>query len=503
MRDSLRYIAWVIVATVWATICFLLPYFGNYPIVSIHSFFTVGFQLAVLSIASFLLLYLAGLNRFVAAVFYPVFGILGAIASYFRLAFHATITPMVIDATLHTNGGTVAGVVSWQLVVWVLFNALIVCGLLFWRWRLIIPKAWVHAIVVICLWTPYYFSSERLHKAINNRYPYNIVSSFVEYVGQQQMLSHVRVALETQPRHSLDSLDIVFVLGEAMRADRLSLNGYERLTCPRLSARANVVSLPNIYSPYTYTAQSVPYIMTPADSIHPEWAASYRSFVYILNEYGFRSSWISNQDKGRTYVSFINEADTVIFPNASTDSYVFDPWYDEQLLPPLDSLMQNASARNLYVLHTIGSHWYYSNHVPPAYQQFKPLTTNRVITGNTPEEVENAYDNTALYLDVLLDSLIQRFESRCAVLIYLSDHGESLGENGNWLHAGENEPLHRPACVVWYSDRYAALFPEKVQALHANCHYRYGTDFLFYSMLGAAAIEPMDTVVSQNIFALP
>ncbi|MBO4666009.1 MAG: lipid A phosphoethanolamine transferase [Paludibacteraceae bacterium] len=503
MRTILRYILWVACATVWAMACFILPDFLDNPVHDFRTAVTILGYILALGGASFFVLYLAGLNRYIAAVFYPFFGILGAVVSYFRVAFHATITPMVIDATLHTNGGTISGVVGWQLILWVIANVIIVAGLLFWRWRLSVSKTWLHAIIIICLWTPYYFGRGRLHMSINQRYPYNVVSSLVEYTKQQLVLSQDRAALEMQPQALPDSLDIIFVLGEAMRADHLSLNGYERQTCPRLSNRANVVCLPNIYSPYTYTSLSVPYIMSPADSLHTDWSASYHSFIYTLEQYDFRTSWISNQDNGKTYVAFIHETDTVIFPNASKTSFVFDPWYDEQLLPPLDTLMRSADARNLYVLHTIGSHWYYSNHVPPEYQQFQPLTTNRVITSNTPEEVCNAYDNTALYLDAFLDSLILRFESRCAVMIYLSDHGESLGENGRWLHASESEPLHQPACVVWYSDQYEQLFPEKVKALQANKDVRYGTDLLFYSILSAASIEAVEPNTSQNIFALP
>ena len=503
MRNLFNYIIWVACASVWAMVCFLLPDFLDNPVHDIRTGLTILGYIIALGGASFFVLYLAGLNRYVAVIFYPFFGVLGAVVSYFRVAFHATITPMVVDATLHTNGGTISGVVGWQLILWVLFNVCIVAGLLYWRWRLSVSKTWLHAVIIICLWFPYYFGRGRLHMSINQRYPYNVVSSLVEYARQQRVLSQDRVALDLQPQGMPDSLDIIFVLGEAMRADHLSLNGYERITCPRLAQRPNVVSLPNIYSPYTYTSLSVPYIMSPADSLHPEWAASYHSFIYTLEQYDFRSSWISNQDNGKTYVAFIHEADTTIFPNASKTAFVFDPWYDEQLLPPLDTLMQTADARNLYVLHTIGSHWYYSNHVPVEYQHFEPLTTNRVITGNSPEQVCNAYDNTVLYLDALLDSLIQRFESRCALLIYLSDHGESLGEDGRWLHASESEPLHRPACIIWYSDKYATIFPDKVQALRANQNHHYGTDFLFYSVLSAASIEAEEGKVSQNIFALP
>ena len=503
MNNWLRYLAWAAGATVWATVCFIMPYFLDNPVHDARTVLTICGYILALGIASFFVLYLAGLNRYVAAVFYPVFGITGAVVSYFRVAFHATITPMVIDATLHTNGGTVAGVVGWQLILWVILNALIVGGLLLWRWRMTVPKPWLQAVVIIALWALYYFGNARLHMSINQRYPYNVVSSLIEYAKQQHALNQDRITLPTQAEALPDSIDVVFVLGEAMRADRLSLNGYERQTCPRLAARTNVVSFPHIYSPHTYTAISVPYILSPADSLHPDWSTTYNSFIQSFEQYDFASSWISNQDNGKTYVTFIHEADTVIFPNASKTAFVFDPWYDGELLAPMDSLLLAGAPRNLFVLHMIGSHWYYSNHVPPEYQQFEPLTTNRVITGNTREQVSNAYDNTVLYLDAFLDSLIMRFESRCAVVIYLSDHGESLGEDGRWLHASESEPLHEPACLVWYSDRYAQRFPDKVRALHANQYRRYGTEFLYYSVLGAAAIEPQDTLVSLNIFAMP
>lgn len=498
---NIKYLIWCLCATLWATLCFLLPDFLDNPIGDFRTFCTIVAYLAALGGASFFILYLFGLNRYVAAVFLPVFALGGATVSYFRVAFHATITPMVIDATLHTNGGTVAGVVTWPLVVWALVNLLIAASLLFWRWRISLPNAWIHALAIICLWSLYYFGNSRLHMSVNQRYPYNIVSSFVEYTKQQRSLQQER---QTLPAHAValpDSVDVIVVLGEAIRADHLSLNGYGRPTCPNMQNRANVVSLPNIYSPYTYTSQSVPYILSPADSLHSERAAAFHSFIQTFEQFDFRSAWISNQDNGKTYVTFIHEADTVIFPNASKTSFVFDPWYDEQLLPPLDSLLLQPAARNLFVLHTIGSHWYYNNHVPPQQQYFQPLTTNRVITSNDPEQVINSYDNTVRYLDAFLDSLIVRFESRPAIMLYLSDHGEALGENGEWLHAGEAEPLHQPACVVWYSDRYAQLFPQHVEALHHNASQRFGTDFLYFSVLSAAGLEPDSIVSHLNIFA--
>ena len=500
-RAFLTYLWWAVCATLWATLCFLLPDFCDNPLHGLRAVMTVAAYLLALGAASFWVLYLLGLNKYVAAVTLPLFGIGGAVVSYYRVAFYATITPMIIDATLHTNGGTVAGVVSWQLFAWVALNILIAVAFVWWRWRIQqAPKAWLQALVVLALLLLYYHANGRLHMSINQRYPYNVVHSSAEYAKQQQQLRAERETMPYAVEALPDSIDIVFVLGEAMRADHLQLNGYPRATTPRLAARTNIVSTPYIYSPHAYTSTSVPFILSPADSIHPDRSATHHSFIRTFHECGFRSAWLSNQDQGRTYVSFIHEADTLIFPNANKSVFVFDPWYDGQLLPPLDSLMANASPRNIYILHTIGSHWYYNLHVPEPYQLFQPVTANRVITNNTPQQIINSYDNTAVYMDAVIDSLIQRLEHRCALLIYLSDHGEALGEDGHYLHAGDSEPLHQPACFIWYSDKYAATYPDKIKALVANKDKRYRTDFLYYSILSAAGIEAEGGNEEMNIF---
>ncbi len=500
-RVFAKYIVWVICTTLWVIICFIAPDFVDSPKDNALSILTIGAYLCALGVASLWIAYLLGLNKYVAYIGIPIWGIGGAVVSYYRVAFHATITPMIIDATLHTNGGTIAGVISWQLIGWIILNLVVATGFCIWRSRIPkLPYSWLQTLIVIILLLTYYNVNGRLKSSINQRYPYNVVHNLIEYKKQQVQLNSNRTTLPYKAKEVPDSIDVVFVLGEAARADHLQLNGYPKETTPLLATRRNIVSFPHIYSEATYTSTSVPILLSPADSLHPTYSGSHTSFIHIMNECGFRSAWISNQDNGRTYFSFIHEADTTIFPNASKSVFVFDPWYDEQLLPPLDSLMTRPEARNLYVLHTIGSHWYYNLHVPEEYIRFYPVTTERVITNNTNEQIINSYDNTIAYMDVMVDSLIQRLENRCAILIYLSDHGEALGEDGVYLHAAENEALHHPACIVWYSDAYARLYPKKIEALKANKSKRYRTDFLYHSILSSVGIETEGDCPEMNIF---
>jgi glucan phosphoethanolaminetransferase (alkaline phosphatase superfamily) len=318
------------------------------------------------------------------------------------------------------------------------------------------------------------------------------------YLQQQRQQHHQMPAYTVES--STNSLDIVVVIGESARADHFSLNGYHRLTNPRLSQRTNVVSLPHIYSEHTHTLASLPILLTRADSLHPEYQYSETSFAAILRNEGYHTAWISNQDLGETFATFPAECDTTVWVNAGKSVFVFSGWYDEELLPEMDKQLAKESTKNLIILHTIGSHWYYNNHVPDMYNYFQPTTDNRVVTNNRHEAVINSYDNTIRYTDLVLDSIIARMTNRCAIVFYISDHGESLGENGNWLHAAGAEETKYPACVIWYSDVFAQQYPEKITALYANKNNRYRTDFLFHSVLSAAGISVVDIDSTMNIF---
>lgn len=489
-RAIVIYLLFVVAATLWIGLTAVMPDFLDNPVHGVKGAVTIICYIGAVSAVSFFLLYAAGLNKYVAAVFYPIYGILGAGVSYYRVAYRVTITPLILDCVFHTNPQEAMSVMTWQMAVWIAVNACVSVLFVVWRWHITTPKyASAHAITALLLLVGYYHCNGRLHQSLNQRYPMHIVESLRVYHALQQDRQKERTIPYYQCRTpQADSLDIIVILGESMRADHLQLNGYPRETNPLLSQRSNVVSFPNICSQYTYTAASVPVIMTRADSLHPELQYSENSFISVLRNEGFHTAWISNKEIDRSYAHFSTECDTAVWVNAGKSVFVFSSWFDEEMLPYLDEQLSDNQSRNFVLLHCIGSHWYYNNHVPEAHNYFLPITDNRVVTNNTQEQVVNSYDNTVRYMDFLVDSVIQRLEDRCAVLIYLSDHGESLGEDSNWLHATGAEETKHPACLVWYSDRYAHIYPEKVQALHGNMQHRYLTDFMFHSVLSAAQL---------------
>jgi glucan phosphoethanolaminetransferase (alkaline phosphatase superfamily) len=128
------------------------------------------------------------------------------------------------------------------------------------------------------------------------------------------------------------------------------------------------------------------------------------------------------------------------------------------------------------------------------------VTTNRVITANSIEQIVNSYDNSIRYMDKCIDAIIASFEKEKAIVFYQSDHGESLGEDDTYLHANDKPEVKNPAAFIWYSDSYAEANPEKIKKLIANKAKRYRTDYLFYSILYAAGIEVEGDNEEVNIF---
>ena len=215
---------------------------------------------------------------------------------------------------------------------------------------------------------------------------------------------------------------------------------------------------------------------------------------------GYCTSWLANQESGPSFVYFMKECQQQTYAHPGSTIEKYDAWLDGDLLPLLDEALKKPSARQFILLHTIGSHWFYNAHFDQANEVFKPLATNRVVRSNSEQKLSNSYDNTIVYSDWFWHQVINRLRHRNAILIYLSDHGESLGENGEYWHGKDKLEQRSAACFVWYSDEYAQRYPEKVNALKANKDRQWKTDFLFHSILDAADVESAYMEPALDIF---
>jgi glucan phosphoethanolaminetransferase (alkaline phosphatase superfamily) len=324
-------------------------------------------------------------------------------------------------------------------------------------------------------------------------------------------------------------LVFVFVIGESVRAKNFSLNGYARQTNPELARVANLVSFTNVSSAATQTRKSVPVILTrvTAAAARPLMTAggwehdvyiTETSFISIFNRLGFATSFLANWTQfgiwSTSETIIAEEAAFTYFPSSHAlsederaarlrllgvrDVARFDRNYDENLLFILDHRLDTGAPRSLVVMHPYGSHFQYVTY-PKEFERFTPVCEFHAANFELERcgaKLVNSYDNTILYADWLLAQIIQRLASRNAVLLYVGDHAESLGEQGYYIHSHDVEWEKHVPLIVWASERYLAdpVNRSKFEALRANKDRPVTHDFIFHTTLDLAGIASAEVL---------
>lgn len=258
---------------------------------------------------------------------------------------------------------------------------------------------------------------------------------------------------------------IVLVIGETSRADNWQLNGYGRETNPRLSERENLIFFSRVLSESNTTHKSVPLLMSHLSARHfGDSIYNVKSVISAFGEAGYRTAWISNQQHNGSLIDFFGEeAGCVRF---LTDDGL--PHHDMEICGALGHIVSENTEKPLFaVLHTYGSHFNYTERYPAEYSRFKPDGDMQAKRENRRQLI-NAYDNTILYIDAMLDSIAEVLEcsGRPAAMLYLTDHGEDIFDDARerFLHASPTPTywqLHVPM-ILWLSDGYVAEHPDRL-----------------------------------------
>lgn len=231
----------------------------------------------------------------------------------------------------------------------------------------------------------------------------------------------------------------VLVVGETMRASNLALNGYERPTAPRLAARGNLVNFGRASSCGTATAVSLPcmFLDVGRDGYDDGMAYRRESLLDVLQAAGMDVWWLSNNSGCKGVCDRVQVVDVpASVPPGSCDA---SGCLDEVLLQALQQRLRAVKQDTVVVLHMKGQHGpaYYLRY-PPAFERFTPVCRDNALDRCEPQQVVNAYDNAVSYSDHVLDQAIGLLEQQSdrldAAMVFVSDHGESLGEKGLYLH---------------------------------------------------------------------
>jgi glucan phosphoethanolaminetransferase (alkaline phosphatase superfamily) len=296
---------------------------------------------------------------------------------------------------------------------------------------------------------------------------------------------------------------VVLVIGESSRQDRWSLFGYHRDTNPLLARETNLVALPDVITAVSATRLSVPVIISrkPARQSLKD-GFNEKSFITAYKEAGFRTWWLSNQisfGKFDTPVSvFAREADVVQFMNLG--GFADRSNFDDVLFEPLRAAMADRSPKKLIVLHTLGSHWNYSQRHPQAFDRWQPSLygiSNPVYTDIAIKpQLNNSYDNTILYTDWFLAGVIGRLKGTLTptAMLYVADHGQTLYDGSCRLafHGHNTQYEFRVPALMWYSDQYRDRYPDKVKQLARHRKAKLATENMFHTLLDMADIHYPD-----------
>jgi lipid A ethanolaminephosphotransferase len=302
----------------------------------------------------------------------------------------------------------------------------------------------------------------------------------------------------------------IMVVGETARADHFSLNGYSRITNPHLS-QENILNLENVHSCGTSTAFSVPCMFSLLSKVDysPNLANKQSNVLDVLTQAGVKTIWIDNNSSCKDVCTRIENENIHNYPKVTSSFANKGEYYDENLLKKIPSYINNNQADTLIVLHTLGSHGpAYHRRYPKEFAQFKPYCDKNAPQECSNEEVTNAYDNTILYTDYLLSQIItylkQHQDQYESFVFYASDHGESLGENGIYLHGlpyvfAPEAQTHIPM-LAWLSDNFQKNHAINLSVLQAQKKHAYSHDNLSHSLLGLFNVRSQVYLKNKDIF---
>ena len=497
---------------------------------------SLGLLVLALTVATLSLLALPRLFRPLASLLV----LLTAFSSHFMWQYGVVIDTTMLANVSQTDIQEVRDLMSWSL--W--FSVLLIAGPpLWWLWRrpvelhvsggqigrnlVGVVMGLLLALAVAALGYQSLSSLMRNHKDL--RYMINPLNTLyaagwmakhrsprlgqaLTPVGQDAALG---ASYGTQTRPPL----VVVVVGETARAQNWGLNGYARATTPELArwqARSDLVNYSQVTSCGTNTQVSVPCMFSPLgrDQGGAEPATS-ENLLDVLQRAGLAVIWLDNQSGCKGVCDRVPQVHVrrEPVPGLCSESWCFD----EVMLRGIDDRIaaldpQRRERGVVVVMHQIGSHGpAYSRRSPDNRKPFLPECRDTALSNCSSEQVVNAYDNSIAYTDHFLGQTIDWLQKQATAghydtgLLYVSDHGESLGENGLYLHgvpyALAPAQQTRVPMVSWMSQGLQQRIGVKTDCLRTRASLPLSHDHLFHSVLGLMDVTTQLRQPGLNLFS--
>ena len=447
--------------------------------------------------------------------------LVSSFTAYFMDTYHVVIDDSMIRNSMQTNLSESSDLFSLKLVIYVVLLGLLPSYLIyktkidyksfknevFSKIKTIILSL-ILIIIIVFSFSKFYTSFFREHKPLRYHVnPIYWIYSIGKYINTTFNSGPIIVKtigddakIKEEVKH--DEVEktelIIMVVGEAARANRFSLNGYEKETNPLLK-KEEIINFSNMYSCGTSTAESVPCMFSIFDKADYDYkkGISTENVLDVLKHTKYVNVlWRDNNSDSKGNALRVDFED---FRTSKTNTICEEDGEcrDEGMLVGLDEYIKKHKGEDiLIVLHQMGNHGpaYYKRY-PKEFEKFTPICKSNQLEECTQEEVSNAYDNAILYTDYFLSKVINFLKPYSndyeTAMVYMSDHGESLGENGIYLHGlpyfmAPDEQKHIGALMWFDGDIKNEIDTVKLNTYKNNS---FSQDNLFHTLLGLFEVE--------------
>ncbi|AUC07914.1 phosphoethanolamine--lipid A transferase [Acinetobacter lwoffii] len=469
-----------------------------------------------------------------AKILASVLIILGGFSAYFVNSLGVVITPDQIQNMLQTDAREVRDLWSMRLVIWTLGFVIFPLGIV-WMLQIqpvslgrkILQKGLSSVVslglilgLMFCFYIDYaaIFREHRDLKGMLS--PQNSIASTLSYYKKKAPKANLPLVAFGEDAHLLQQAQMqehpklmVLVVGETARAESFALNGYARNTNPELSKLA-VINFSQVSSCGTATAVSVPCMFSGMSrETYDEQLASHREgLLDIAQRAGYQVTWIDNNSGCKGACDRVQKYQIPAQLKqkwCDAGGECFDEILVDSLKDYLAHLDKNNPKPQLIVLHQMGSHGpaYFKRSKAP-YQPFQPTCNSNAIQGCSTEELKNSYDNSIVYTDHVLAQIIETLKQQTQYQTgfwYLSDHGESTGEHGLYLHGAPysmapTQQTHVPM-LMWFSDAWKQQNIQQISCLKGQTNQARSQDHLFPSLLSLLDIKTQVIEAKNDMLA--
>jgi lipid A ethanolaminephosphotransferase len=469
--------------------------------VDLHSFggFAVLAGLVIMQMAAiFLLIMLLSFLPFLVKPASALLLVTNSIAYYFVAEYNVMLDMTMMSNVFNTNYGEAAELISYRIILYILFlgvlpaavvmrikirgtAALKRAGMIFGTLAFVVLFGYLNSKT----WLWFDKNSKRVGGLTM---PLSYIVNSIRHFREQAFLNTVDVPIPDSHFLSEDKTTVILVIGESARSANFSLYGYGRDTNPYLK-KDGVAVIPGTKAFTTYTTESIRCMLAHLGEKTPS-GTVFEALPSYLQRHKVNVLWRSNNwGEPKMKIARYEKADKL---REACGAACGDLTYDEAMLYKLkEELDGRTGENNFIVLHQTGSHGpqYYTKY-PPQFEKFTPVCRSVDLQKCTQDELVNAYDNTVLSTDYFLHqviSLLRALKNTSSVMIYISDHGESLGERGIYLHgtpyALAPDVQKDIPFIVWMSDKFEARRKLAAKDLVRNIPHSQGE--IFNSVMGA------------------